>query len=142
MVFHNAGMRSGIECSLCARCPRDRIQGCCTISPVFLLTDIGYFLNNGGDEFVKDLLDSPYVDVSADQLTVNAIDPAADGRPACRFHHPEVGCRIPLSYRNMVCRQFLCPNVKLWQNIQGQALGGLLAVSAGRGDQAPAIVGG
>jgi hypothetical protein len=120
VVFHNAGMRSGIECSLCARCPRDRIKGCCTISPVFLLTDIGYFLNNGGDEFVNDLLDSPYVDVSADQLTVNAIDPVGGGRPVCRFHHPEVGCRIPLSYRNMVCRQFLCPNVKLWQDVRAR----------------------
>lgn len=120
MVFHNAGMRSGIECSLCVRCPRDRIQGCCTISPVFLLTDIGYFLNNGGDEFVNDLLDSPYVDISADQLMVNAIDPGEGSQLVCRFHHPEVGCRIPMSYRNMVCRQFLCPGVKLWKDTRAR----------------------
>lgn len=140
VVFHNAGMRSGIECSLCARCPRDRIRGCCTISPVFLLADIGYFLNNGGDEFVNDLLDSPYVDISADQLMVNAIDPSSEASPGtsqvraasiapfshlshpktCRFHHPEVGCRIPMSYRNMVCRQFLCPGVKLWKDTRAR----------------------
>jgi hypothetical protein len=145
VVFHNAGMRSGIECSLCAICPRDRIRGCCTISPVFLLTDIGYFLNNGGDDFVNDLLNSPYAGISADQLMVNALDPNSDvpastlqisvSREApgltspvnciphlktCRFHHPEVGCRIPMSYRNMVCRQYLCPSVKLWQDTRAR----------------------
>lgn len=148
-VFHNAGMRSGIECSLCARCPRDRIRGCCTISPVFLLTDIGYFLNIGDGGFVNDLFNSPYVDISADQVMVNAIDQgsaamtgmmqdlaaritphldsSATGLTAyipplktCRFHHPEVGCRLPLSYRNMVCRQFLCPGVKLWQDMRAR----------------------
>ena len=131
MIFHNAGMRSGIECSLCTTCPRNRIQGCCTISPVFLLTDIGYFLNNGGKEFVNDILDSPYVDVSADQLMVNAIDSGSEASPGasrsqtphrktCRFHHPEIGCRIPMSFRNMVCRQFLCPSVKLWQDTRAR----------------------
>lgn len=113
--MYNAGMRSGIECSLCAHCPRDRAQGCCTISPVFLLTDIGYFLNNNSQEFVAKLLDSPYVDVSADQFRVKAVVKTGD-RPTCRFHHPEIGCRIPLAYRNTVCRQFLCPDIKLWQD--------------------------
>ena len=37
-------------------------------------------------------------------------------RPTCRFHHPEIGCRLPLTYRNTVCRQFLCPDIKLWQD--------------------------
>jgi hypothetical protein len=121
-IFHNAGMRSGIESSLCARCPRDPIQGCCTISPVFLLTDIGYFLNNDGEGFLRDLLNSPFVEVSEDQLRVIAIEAGPQdrqeepGQQSCRFHHMEIGCRLPLRYRNTVCRQFLCPDVKLWQD--------------------------
>lgn|GEM_PF-1700326 len=115
IILHNQGMRSGIECSLCIRCPRDRVQGCCAISPVFLLTDIGYFISNNGDDFVIKLLDSPYTDLFEHQFRINAVE-RADDRAVCRFHHPEIGCRIPLAYRNTVCRQFLCPEVKLWQD--------------------------
>ncbi len=113
--MHDQGMRSGIECSLCMRCPRDQVQGCCVIGPVFLLTDIGHFINNGSDDFVIKLLDSPYTDLSEHQFRVRAVV-RADNRTVCRFHHPEIGCRIPLAYRNTVCRQFLCPEVRLWQD--------------------------
>lgn len=119
IVLHNTGMRSGIECSLCARCPRDRVQGCCSISPVFLLTDIGYFLNNSGSDFISNLMNRPYVDVLEDRFRVNAIVKVGD-RSTCRFHHPEIGCRIPLVFRNTVCRQFLCPDVKLWQDLRAR----------------------
>ncbi|NPV28305.1 MAG: hypothetical protein HPY58_01345 [Firmicutes bacterium] len=115
VTFHNAGLRSSIECNMCSRCPRDRVHGCCKISPVFLLTDIGFFLNNNSIGFLKSLLKSPYAEIGDNYLKVKAIK-GVDGRRYCRFHHPEIGCRLPILYRNTVCRQFLCPEVSLWRD--------------------------
>ncbi|MDH7578774.1 MAG: hypothetical protein QHH75_13390 [Bacillota bacterium] len=115
VTFHNAGLRSSIECNMCSSCPRDRIRGCCKISPVFLLTDVGFFLNSNGISFLESLFESPYVEIGDDYLKVKAIK-EVDARHYCRFHNQEIGCRIPIPHRNTVCRQFLCPEVSLWRD--------------------------
>ncbi len=114
ITFHNLGLRSGISCSLCARCPRDQVQGCCRISPSFLLTDIGFFLNSNASGFVRSLLQSSHAEILDDQVRVGAI--ADEERQVCRFLNPHLGCRIPMAYRNTVCRQYLCPEVGLWKD--------------------------
>jgi hypothetical protein len=89
--------------------------GCCQISPSFLLTDIGFFMNDKASGFVRNLLASEHAEAGSDQIRVKA-STGPGGHLVCRFLQPGVGCRLPMPSRPMVCRQYLCPEVGLWQD--------------------------
>ncbi|MGF7185469.1 hypothetical protein GGQ84_001558 [Desulfitispora alkaliphila] len=114
--FINKGLRSSIKCSLCANCPKGDNIGCCTYSPTFTPVDLGYYLENGKEDFLKRMIVNSQVTVLTGEITFNAF---IEGVRYC-FFHSDKGCDLSIEDRDSICRQFLCPEVKLWHHSEAK----------------------
>lgn len=112
IVFHNTGLRSYIEVSLCADCPLQDGKGCCgNYSPVFYPTDFGYLLKNS-PALLEEILNIQRLTILDASLTVNN---TIDGSSyKCHFH-TDKGCRLAQEQRESICRHFVCPGIG-WEN--------------------------
>lgn len=109
IVFHNAGLRSYIEVSLCTKCPTRDGKGCCgNYSPVFYPTDFGYLLNNS-PALLEEILNIRKLTILDASLTVNN---TIDGQSyKCHFHSSDQGCLLAQKQRESICRHFVCPGI-------------------------------
>lgn len=112
VTIHNDGLRSRIDCGLCANCPRDDLKGCCHYSPTFTVVDLAYFALNQRNEILEAILTLPKKQFLAFEVRADALDDGSTyGR--CPFHGSR-GCKLPPLDREFICRQFICSGIKLW----------------------------
>ncbi|HZK44111.1 MAG TPA: hypothetical protein VFC73_07455 [Syntrophomonadaceae bacterium] len=109
ITFHNKGLRSYIEVDLCAQCPRQDDKGCCGFySPIFYPTDFAYLLTVK-PELVEHILSLPDITILDSSVTVNN---KIDGDSyKCHFHTNDQGCSLDQSWRESICRHFVCPGI-------------------------------
>lgn len=112
LTFHNLGLRSWIECDLCYNCPLSRAKGCCTYNPTFHAVDIAYIGAKQPDLLLL-IINRPRVLVETTWISVNYLDDPMVGH-RCQFN-TDTGCSLPVEFRESVCRHFICPGIKMWE---------------------------
>jgi hypothetical protein len=113
IVFHNLGLRSWIECSLCWDCPREDAKGCCYYNPTYYPTDFAYLLAND-PEAIKVIFSMPRITILEEYMSVDRLEDK-DGDFRCQFHSLEGGCRWAPELRESVCRFYVCPGCSIWE---------------------------
>lgn len=107
----NRGWRSYITCGLCTACPKQDHKGCCHYSPRFYLPDLLYLFRHTPD-LLTSLWTRPGARLDTDSLMIEHERDKSGNR--CRFHTP-TGCELKPEQRDLVCRYYLCPGIKLWR---------------------------
>jgi len=113
IVFHNLGLRSWIECTLCWDCPRGDAKGCCYYNPTYYPTDLAY-LQEVNPEAVQVILAMPRLTVLEKYMSTDRIEDS-DGDFRCPFHELEGGCRWAPDLRESVCRFYVCSGCNIWE---------------------------
>ncbi|HWQ75021.1 MAG TPA: hypothetical protein VN441_06885 [Syntrophomonas sp.] len=113
LTFHNLGLRTYIEADLCAQCPRQDDKGCCGYySPVFYPTDLAYLYLHQPDLIAR-IFSTDHLTVLDHSVTVNNVPEGDSYR--CKFHRREGGCLLEQSWRESICRHFVCPGIGWWE---------------------------
>ena len=113
IIFHNWGLRSWIECTLCWNCPRGDNKGCCYYNPTFYPLDFVYIMEKK-PELIEDIFSRRRITVMEKYVGVDRIEDA-DGDFRCQFHSLEGGCELPPDLRESVCREYVCPGCGVWE---------------------------
>lgn len=113
IVFHNLGLRSWIECTLCWNCPRGDAKGCCYYNPTYYPTDLAYLQENN-PAVIQVILGMPRLTVLEKYLSADRVQDK-DGDFRCPFHALEGGCRWAPDLRESVCRFYVCSGCDIWQ---------------------------
>lgn len=112
MTFYNLGLRSWIECDLCYRCPLNQSKGCCSYNPTYHLVDLGY-IGSVRPDILPVIMGKPRLVIEEFWLSVSYLEDSRVGR-RCQFN-TDTGCQLPVEYRESVCRHFICPGIRLWE---------------------------
>lgn len=113
VIFHNQGLRSWIECTLCWSCPRDNHKGCCFYNPTFYPLDFIYMQENN-PELIDFIFKLPRVTVLEKYVGIDRMVDA-DGDYRCQLHSLHGGCIMAPDLRESVCRQYICPGCRIWE---------------------------
>ena len=113
IVFHNLGLRSWIECTLCWNCPRGDAKGCCYYNPTYYPTDLAYLQENN-PAVIQVILGMPRLTILEKYLSTDRVQDK-DGDFRCPFHALEGGCRWAPDLRESVCRFYVCSGCDIWQ---------------------------
>ena len=113
LIFHNLGLRTYIEVDLCAECPRQDDKGCCGFySPVFYPTDLAYLYLHR-PEIIAKIFTFDHLTILDHSVTVNNVPEGDSYR--CKFHSKNGGCLLEQSWRESICRHFVCPGIGWWE---------------------------
>lgn len=113
LIFHNLGLRTYIEVDLCAECPRQDDKGCCGFySPVFYPTDLAYLYLHQS-EMIEKIFSFDHLTVLDHSVTVNNVPEGDSYR--CKFHSKNGGCLLEQTWRESICRHFVCPGIGWWE---------------------------
>lgn len=113
LVFHNLGLRTYIEVDLCAECPRQDDKGCCGFySPVFYPTDLTYLYLHQ-PEMIERIFAFDHLTILDHSVTVNNVPEGDSYR--CKFHSKDGGCLLEQTWRESICRHFVCPGIGWWE---------------------------
>lgn len=119
IVFHNLGLRSWIECTLCWDCPRNDAKGCCYYNPTYYPVDFSY-LYEVKPEVIKVIFSQPRITIMEKYMSVDRTEDK-DGDFRCQFHSLEGGCCWAPELRESVCRFYVCPGCAIWEE-EGTAI--------------------
>jgi len=109
LIFHNLGLRTYIEVDLCAECPRQDDKGCCGhYSPVFYGTDLAYLYLHQPD-VIEQIFAFDHLTILDHSVTVNNVPDGDSYR--CKFHSKDGGCLLEQTWRESICRHFVCPGI-------------------------------
>jgi len=115
LIFHNLGLRTYIEVDLCAECPRQDDKGCCGFySPVFYPTDLAYLYLHR-PEIIAKIFTFDHLTILDHSVTVNNVPEGDSYR--CKFHSKNGGCLLEQSWRESICRHFVCPGIGWWEEL-------------------------
>lgn len=113
LIFHNLGLRTYIEVDLCGECPRKDDKGCCGhYSPVFYPTDLAYLYLHQV-EMIKRIFAFDHLTILDHSVTVNNVPDGDSYR--CKFHSKDGGCLLEQTWRESICRHFVCPGIGWWE---------------------------
>ena len=113
LIFHNLGLRTYIEVDLCGECPRKDDKGCCGhYSPVFYPTDLAYLYLHQV-EMIKRIFAFDHLTILNHSVTVNNVPDGDSYR--CKFHSKDGGCLLEQTWRESICRHFVCPGIGWWE---------------------------
>lgn len=112
VIFHNLGLRSWIECSMCASCPDSKGKGCCCYKPLYMPADLAYLQQNQPEVLERVLAVRPLTMMETCFLVENY--QGEDGTLFCRFHSRKGGCTLEVAEREYVCRRYVCEGVPIW----------------------------
>jgi len=113
LIFHNLGLRTYIEVDLCAECPRQDDKGCCGFySPVFYPTDLAYLYLHQ-PEIIAKIFAFDHLTILDHSVTVNNVPEGDSYR--CKFHSKDGGCLLKQTWRESICRHFVCPGIGWWE---------------------------
>ncbi|NLV20444.1 MAG: hypothetical protein GXY49_00395 [Syntrophomonadaceae bacterium] len=113
LIFHNLGLRTYIEVDLCAECPRQDDKGCCGhYSPVFYPTDLAYLYLHQAD-IIDRIFAFDHLTILDHSVTVNNVPDGDSYR--CKFHSKNGGCLLEQTWRESICRHFVCPGIGWWE---------------------------
>jgi hypothetical protein len=113
VVFHNLGPRSWIECTLCWNCPREDDKGCCYYNPTYYPLDFVYLLDSN-PRLIDAIFGLPRVTVLEKYVGIDRVDDR-DGDMLCQLHSRQGGCQLAADLRESVCRVYLCPGCRIWE---------------------------
>jgi hypothetical protein len=114
LIFHNLGLRTYIEVDLCAECPRQDDKGCCGYySPVFYPTDLAYLYIHQADIITR-IFSFDHLTILDHSVTVNNVPDGDSYR--CKFHNKNGGCLLEQTWRESICRHFVCPGIGWWED--------------------------
>ncbi len=113
LIFHNLGLRTYIEVDLCGECPRQDDKGCCGhYSPVFYPTDLAY-LYLYQPKIIEQIFVFDHLTILDHSVTVNNVPDGDSYR--CKFHRKDGGCLLEQTWRESICRHFVCPGIGWWK---------------------------
>lgn len=113
VVFHNLGLRSWIECDLCWDCPRGDGKGCCYYNPTYYPTDFIYLMDVK-PQALQEILNMPYITFLEKYVSLDRVEDE-EGDYLCQFHSITGGCRWAPDLRESVCRFYICPGCRIWE---------------------------
>ena len=115
LIFHNLGLRTYIEVDLCAECPRQDDKGCCGFySPVFYPTDLAYLYLHQ-PEIIAKIFTFDHLTILDHSVTVNNVPEGDSYR--CKFHSKNGGCLLEQTWRESICRHFVCVGIGWWEEL-------------------------